>query len=203
MAELALIFSSSIWAVRHGYPMDRPAHWFFATDFWSYLVPAPRHFLFDILPPFHNVVTADVYSYLGLVMLGLLLYAAVNRVRVGATTSYWWLAMGVMLVISLGGAALVGSHEIPLPARWLRDYTPILSSIRVPGRLHLWVAICGALIAGAAAGHLAGRIKRPGLRGAALMASLALVAVADSCHYPYQRFPVEPMPGYYKKLLAS
>ena len=146
MAGLAVAFSGQIWAALHGVPLSRPASSGFdmaVTTAWNYLLPRPPHPLCSVLPGFHDAagVAGKIHSYLGMVTLGLVAYAAIRRVPIGRRTGYWWAITGLLLVLSLGPYLTVGTRKIGLPAHWIREYLLILRPIRVPGRFNLFVAV--------------------------------------------------------------
>jgi hypothetical protein len=61
------------------------------------------------------------------------------------------IALLISLTLSLGPELpLSGGATLPLPAKWLHDNAPLLGEIRTWSRLAMYVAICGALLAGVA-----------------------------------------------------
>ncbi len=202
---LAALFSNQIWALTHGFSMARP-DWEFAicrAPFWGYFVPSPSHWLGQFLP-FRTDIASEVGavpSYLGVVTLALIAYAAIARVRF-ARGAYWWAAFGVLFVLSLGAYARVGGIELSLPSAWLKAYFIGFRMIRVPARFNLFAAVAAAVVAGAALHHLLGRIPSPRGRRLAFGALTAL-ALADLRTVPYATIDVPPLPPCYAAVMAK
>ena len=70
-------------------------------------------------------------TYLGVVTLGLLAYAAACRVRF-ERAGYWWTCFAMLVVLSLGASATIGGRQRLLPGYFLRKHLLILDPIRVP-----------------------------------------------------------------------
>ena len=71
---MILLFANQIWALRHGFTLQRPDGEFLIcrAPLWGYLVPSPLHRLSRLLP-FDTYLMGDVGSvpsYLGVVTLG-------------------------------------------------------------------------------------------------------------------------------------
>jgi hypothetical protein len=203
---LIAIFSSQIWAARHGYPMDRPRSQFnsLGAPIWSSFVPSPRHALGRLaLPEFFEATgyasrMSECSSYLGVVTLALLAYAAVRRVRF-PRAGFWWSALVLTVVLSWGSHLQVGPARISLPAGWLYGVFPPFHLIRVPARFNLFAAVFAAVPASAALGDLLRRLKGPRLRNASL-AGCAVLMTADLSMAPFPTASIPPMPAIYREL---
>ena len=200
---LVVLFSNQIWALTHGFSMARPEAEFAIcrAPLWGYFVPSPWHFLSRALPFDTNLqaTPGSVPSYLGVVTLGLIAYAAASRARF-ARGAYWWATLGVLVVLSLGAYAVVGGHEVSLPAAWLKKYFVGFRMIRVPARFNLFASVAAAVVA--AAGFRQLLAKLPGSKSrAAVFVALSALAVADLATIPYQTVDVPPMPACYRAIL--
>ena len=209
LPPLALLFSGQIWAVAHGDSMRREFSQFayYKATLWGYFVPTPLHALGKRLP-------VDLYartghggtrlgegaSYLGLVAVGLLVYAAVRRVKF-PRSGYWWGALGLLVVLSLGASCELGGRSIPLPGRWLWDYVPVFQLTRNPARFNLLACQCAAVVAAAGLSSLLARIDRQSAR-LGLVAGLAVLAVLDLRVSSLTGIDVPPMPGYHRGLAS-
>ena len=108
---------------------------------------------------------------LGLALAGGLIGVLPGRLRRG-------LALGVLAgaILSLG-FKLSGLSWL-YPYRWLYEFLPGWQGIRVPGRLHTLTTLCLALLAGAGAAALAGRVRaRWGATAAGTGVGLACLAI--------------------------
>ena len=203
---LALLFSSQLWAAQRGYAMARPRSQFnqFGAPPWSSFVPSPLHALGRFLTPDLFEVTgyssrmSECSSYLGVVTLALLSYAAIRRLRF-PRRGFWWSVLLLMVVLSWGSQIQIGSTRISLPAGWIYGVFPPFHLIRVPARFNLFAAICAAVPASAALADLMGRIKRPAGR-AALTITFAVLTLADLSMVPFETSAIPPMPGIYREL---
>ena len=144
---MVLLFSNQIWALTHGFAMTRPESefWMLRAPLWGFLVPTPSHALSRLLP-FDTNVQADfgsVPSYLGMVTIALILYAAIFRVRFDRR-AYWWGLFALLLILSLGAHAKVGGLDVSLPAYWLKKYFVGFRMIRVPARFNLFASVAAA-----------------------------------------------------------
>lgn len=207
---LALLFSNQLWAVAHGDSMGREFSQFayYKAAPWAYAVPTPFHALGRLLP-------FDVYarlgygggrmgegaSYLGVVALALLAYAAVRRVRF-PRASYWWAALALLVVLSFGVSVEVGPYAVPMPGRWLWDALPVFRLTRNPGRFNLLACQCAAVIAAAGLAHLLARLKRPAAR-VGVVAALAVAVTADLRSNAFVGATVPPLPAYHRALMAA
>ncbi len=196
---LVLLFANQIWALTHGYSMARPdaEFWICRAPLWGYLVPSPNHWLSRAFP-FDTNVLADpgsVPSYLGMVTIALILYAAARRVRFDRG-AYWWAMFGLLLVLSLGAHARVGGLDFSLPAYWLKKSFVGFRMIRVPARFNLFAGVAAAVVAAAGLRDLLARLQVGPARVAAFGGITAL-ALLDLSTVPYRTIDVPPMPACY------
>ncbi len=184
---LMLLFSSQIWAIGHGYSMTRSTEEFntYAASFWGYIFPESPHLLCQVLPRFEQTdgIVLRVHSYLGVVTLFLLAYAAFHRVAF-PKGRYLWVTFAFLLVLSLGAFWQVGPYQIGLPAHWLREYCPAFRPLRVPGRFNLFAAVCASVIAAAGLRHLLSKMVHVRSRVWASLV-LTLVALVDLSTVPF------------------
>lgn len=207
---LLVVFANQLWAASHGHPMARPWREFriYGAPAWSYLTPTSFHALRDILP-FDLYAASGVAptmieraSYLGLVTLALVHYAAWNRVTL-PRRGYWWSLAAVLVVLSLGAGMRVGETEIGLPAGWLWRHVFVVRLIRMPGRFNLLVVLVAALLASAGLKHLRSRLARRWVRDGVTIA-LGVLLVADLSMVPFgARHVPPPEPNFYRELAAS
>jgi len=202
---MVVLFLTQIWAMTHGHTMARPDSEFAMcrAPLWSYAVPSPWHQLGKILPFDTNVTTemGACPSYLGLVTLALVAYAAVGRARF-SRASYWWAVLAVLVVLSLGSHAKIGGHDVSMPAAWLKRHFIGFRMIRVPARFNLFAAVVAALIAGAGLRQLLAGL--PGWRTrVAAFGLLASLALADLSVVPFSTVGIPPMPACYPAILAK
>ncbi len=203
---LAVLFSSHLWAAFHGYHVTRPKHDFFGfrAPPWGYLVPTPENALGKALVGVGYGVDAfggkvvETSSYLGVVSLALLIYAAARRVRF-PRAGYWWSALAMLVVLSLGGRATIAGHGVMLPTGWLWSGFPPFRLIRVPSRFNLFAVVAAAVPVAAGLRDLLGRLPGPAWRGVTL-AGLTAVLVADLAMVPFPTEAIPPLPGYYRDL---
>ncbi len=197
---LVVLFANQIWALTHGFSMARPDAEFAMcrAPFWGYFVPSPAHWLGRHLPFDANIAAelGSVPSYLGLVPLALIAYAAACRVRF-ARGSYWWAALALLVILSMGAHGRVGTWDVSLPAAWLKKYFVGFRMIRVPARFNLFASVAAAVVAAAGLRHLLARMPGPQARAAAFGALLALTLV-DLSTTPYATITVPPMPACYE-----
>ncbi len=202
---LVVLFSNQIYSLTHGHSMARPEAEFARcrAPFWGYLVPPPYYFLSRFLPFDTNVQieAGSVPSYLGVVTLGLIAYALLARVPF-PRRSYWWGVLALLVVLSLGAYARVGSVEVSLPAAWLKKYFVGFRMIRVPARFSLFAAVAACLVASAGLRHLLSKIPSRSAR-VGLVGFLALVALVDLSSVPYATLSIPPMPKCYQTILKS
>ncbi len=203
---LAILFSSQVWAAVHGFAMARPRSQFnqFGAPVWSSFVPSRLHWLGRTLTPDvfassgNSNRMSECSSYLGVVTLALLAYAAIRRVQF-ARSCFWWSVLGLMIVLSWGASLQIGSTRISLPAGWIYGIFPPFHLIRVPARFNLFAAICAAVPASAALADLMGRIKGPAARFLVITA-LGGLTLADLSMVPFETATIPPMPQVYRDL---
>jgi len=192
------VFSGHIWAKVQGYSLGRPRTEFdrFGAPLWGYLLPTSGHLLGGLMPVDLYTATGTVgeaVSYLGIVTLLMLHHAAVRRPSF-PRAGYWWAALGMLVLLSMGSHLRFGTHAVDLPGAWLWRSFFAFRLIRVPARFNLFVIVVAAVVAAAGLKHLLGRLDRhPRWRGVAL-AGVAALAVADlrTGHYDSARPPELP-----------
>jgi hypothetical protein len=203
---LTFLFSSQVWAAVHGFAMARPRSQFnqFGAPVWSTFVPSRLHLLGRTVTPDVFALTgnsnrmSECSSYLGIVTLALLAYAAIRRVRF-ARSCFWWSVLCLMVVLSWGASLQLGSSRISLPAGWFYGIFPPFHLIRVPARFNLFAAICAAVPASAGLADLMSRIK--GLSARHLMSvTLAGLTMVDLSMVPFETAIIPPMPRVYRDL---
>jgi hypothetical protein len=203
---LALLFSSQVWAAQHGYSMARTRLQFdqFGAPLWSSFVPSPLHALGKFVTPDLFAATgyssrmSECSSYLGIVTLALLAYAAMARLRF-PRAGYWWSVLALMMVLSWGSRLELGLMKISLPAGWIYGIFPPFHLIRVPARFNLFAAVCAAVPASVALADLMGRIARPTLR-VIYATGCAGLMLADLSMVPFETSIIPPMPATYRDL---
>jgi hypothetical protein len=203
---LAVLFSSQIWAAVNGHAMARPRSQFnqYGAPVWSTFVPSHLHFLGRTVTPDvfaltgNSIRMSECSSYLGVVTLSLLAYAAIRRVQF-ARSCFWWSVLGLMIVLSWGASLAIGSSRISLPAGWIYGVFPPFHLIRVPARFNLFAAICAAVPASAALADLMGRIKGSAARFLVLTTLTGLTLV-DLSMVPFETATIPPMPQVYRDL---
>jgi hypothetical protein len=208
VTALAAVFGNQLWAMANGYPIPRPISEFngYGSPIWSYLVPTVLHRLHAILPfdPYGAAgfgwSVGERASYLGVVTLVLIYYAAVNRVRFSRGT-YFWILTALLVVLACGASWEIGSWRITLPALWLKKTVVAFKMVRVPARFNLFVAVSASVLAAAGLKHLLERIPRRLWRVAACSA-LALVILADLSTNPFPSPSIPPIPRAYAHIRA-
>ena len=183
LAGVMLIYSAQIWMLLQGYPSDRPRIMFeiYAAPLWSYLVPTPWQRLGSLLPA--NAIEAygedpaTKMSYLGLVTIGLMVYAAIRRGGL-RHASFVWLAFAMMVMLSLGAPAKVAGWKVTLPAGWLWAVFPPIRMTRAICRFSMFAMVFGGVLAGGGLKLLLARLPGQGWR-VAVFAGLAIIAVVD------------------------
>jgi hypothetical protein len=204
---LAIAFLPQLWSLKHGWAIARPLAEFEqnAAPPWTYSTPTPLHALGRLLP-FDAYAAAGIRvtmieqaSYLGLLTLGLVFYAAVHGLSF-ARSKFWWAMLALLLILSFGASWQIGDWKIPLPAFWLKKSLFFFAMIRWPSRFNLLVAVVAALPASAALRHLRGRIPNRVGRGA-VTAALVAAAVADLSTLPFPNRTVPPIPPCYAEVL--
>lgn len=203
---IPLLFPAQIWAVVHGYSMERSRIHFeqFGTSVWNYLIPPPENCLmYLVLPPFWKTpgVGNRPTVYLGMVTLGLLGYAVARGVRF-RQSRFLWFSFAMFVVLSLGAYGSIGDYKVSLPADWLWDWFPPFRSLRVPARFGYFGAICAAVLAGGALRPLLERIRCRGIR-AVIIVGLVVLAVADLARVPFITRELPALPDCYAFLLRN
>ena len=202
---MIMLFSNQIWALRHGFNLQRPDGEFYIcrAPFWGYLTPAPLNRLSQWLPfeSFKMNEIGLVPSYLGVVTLNLIVYAAINRVKF-ARRGYWWTAFLMLLILSLGAHTWIGGYDVTLPAAWLKKYFIGFRMIRVPARFNLFAAIGAAVVASAGLHHLLSRFRTTGVR-MTVLGILGVVALLDLSDIHYGTATVPPIPPCYAAILKD
>ena len=208
LPALALFFAAHLWAAGNGYGVSRPRAEFdtFRVPAWGYLAPGPEHASARRLAPVTYGAAAfegrsiETSSYLGVVALGAMAWAALRRLPF-ARAGYWWSALAILVVLSLGGRLQVGGRDVLMPAGWLRAVFPPLSLIRVPPRFNLLTAAVAAVPVAVGLRDLLGRARRAGWR-IGLASALALLMVADLAMVPFPTDSIPPLPAYYRRMAA-
>jgi hypothetical protein len=197
---LLVLFSSQIWVVLQGdslaWPRDEFAR--YGAPLWGYAIPTFRNRLGALLPGNPTARLADWWersSYLGVVTLALLAYAAIVRVRF-PRAGYVWAALLLCVVLSLGATGKLGTREVSLPSAWLYELFPIYRSTRVPARFNLFAGVVSGVLAAAGLRHLLARFPRSGWRWL-VFGCLSSGAVADLAMVPFWRQPPPRMPACY------
>jgi hypothetical protein len=200
---LLIIFSNHIWAMAHGYALPRSFAEFksYSAPLWGYACPTGLHALGRRYPSSWWADSGlvpkmgECSSYLGVVALGLLAYAAAGRARF-RDGWYWWACLAMIVVLSGGTGWTILGHEITLPSLWLKKHFALFQLIRVPARFNLHATVLAALVAASGLHHLLAHLPRRWMRGAVL-AALSAVAVADLAMVPYFRSEIPAPPGCY------
>ena len=202
---MVLLFANQIWALRHGFTLQRPDGEFYQcrAPLWGYLVPTPLNRLSRLLP-FSTYLMNDVGaipSYLGVVTLGLIAYAAWHRVKF-TRGGYWWAVFLMLLMLSLGAHTWVGGYDVSLPAAWLKRYFIGFRMIRVPARFNLFATVGAVVVASAGLKHLLARYQTRRAK-LAMLAALGFVAIIDLGETPYNMVAVPPIPPCYAAILQN
>ena len=206
---LVFVFGNQLWAMSKGFPVPHPRSSFhsFSTPLWSYFAPTFAHRLYAILPfdPYaaanFGPALAERASYLGVVTLALVYYAAVNRVRF-SRASYFWLLAAILVLLACGASWQIGSFSISLPALWLKKTLFAFKMIRVPSRFNLFVAVVAALLAAAGLQHLLRRLPSRAWRIAVYSVACA-VCVADLSMVHFDSPTIPPLPRAYAAIRAQ
>jgi hypothetical protein len=169
---------------------------------WVYVMPPRFHLLGHLLPgglgAAGDARPPRGYDYLGVVCLALLGYAALRRVSFRGV-GYWWLALAVLAVLSLGGFWEVGRHRLILPMGWLQRTVFVFRELRGIDRLALLTSLPAAVLAAAAFRHLLLRVPSRAGRGALFAAAVAVV-VLDLAMVPFSRGRLPAVPPCYALL---
>ncbi len=208
-AGLALLFSSQLWAKSHGFPAARGRIEFarYWAPLWGYFIPTEQQPA-SALIPWHPYTKAafgasgvERSSYLGLVSIGLIAYAAARRVRF-PHSGYIWAAFAVAVVLSLGAFRPFRLEPVPLPADWLWRIFPPMRDLRVPARFNLFAVVFASVIAASGLSRLRRSIENPRLRQFALFGLFA-VTILDLSPPAYPGATPPPMPDLYRRIVAQ
>jgi hypothetical protein len=201
---LLLLFAPQWLGVLRGDGLDRSLREYarYGAPPWSYVTPTVRHGLARALgfdaDAGAGAQAVECASYLGVVSLALIGYAAVRRVAF-RDAAYWWSAVALLVVLSFGAYLRIGARRVDLPGLWLWQYAYVFRLIRAPARFNLLAAVGAAVVAAAGLRHLLDRFSRPGTRTLVCGALIAL-AVADLAMVPFGAAAVPPMPACYALL---
>ncbi len=212
LAGTMVLLSSQLWCLRYGIKIDRPRVEFetYHTQWYNYLVPTQVHTVRRLLKgaPYPDRVleetaTEESGSYLGLVAIALLVYAAACRVRF-PRVSFWWLVFGLLVILSGGASWKFGPITVGLPGGWLWDHVILFRLIRAPARFNLLASTVAAVLAAAGMRHFLARLGSRAARGAAISA-LVLFAVMDLSVVPYGGggLTLPPLPACYAFIKAQ
>lgn len=205
---LAILFSSQLWAKSHGLEGQRGRIEFarYWAPLWGYFMPTPEQRAEPLLPwrPYQRAefgqTTTERASYLGLVPLFLIGYAAVRRARF-ANAGFYWAAFGVAVVLSLGAFRPYDGEPISLPADWLWRVFPPMRDLRVPARFNLFALVIASLLAASGLSLLRKKIERPRVRQA-LVVGLFGLTILDLAPPAYPGVVPPPMPDLYRRIVA-
>jgi hypothetical protein len=203
---IALIaFSGQIWNLAHGLTMNRSRTEFehYGVPWYGYVVPTRFHRLGRLL----GVEAYDTLghpafecaSYLGMVILGLILYAAIRRVG-PRRPIFWWSVTLLLVVLSMGASTQLGPIRVTLPASWLHRYVFAFRLLRVPGRFNLFACVGAAVLAAAGLKDLLSRWPRPAVRWG-ICGFLTAIMVADLSMIPFNTQSHAAMPACYDRLV--
>jgi len=203
---VALLFGAQIWAWAHGFPMTRSKRLFdhFGAPPWSGFVPTSRHILGEKLAPrfFESVGFGDriteVSSYLGVVAVGLLTYAAMKRVDF-PRRGFWWSVLVLMIVLSWGTRQNLFGESVSLPAGWIYDVFPPFHLIRVPARFNLFAAAVAVVPVAAGLRELVGNRRWLVVR-VGLLVSLAGLTLVDLAMVPFPTAVIPDPPSFHADL---
>jgi hypothetical protein len=200
---LGIIFGNHLWAMAQGYALPRSFAEFqeLSAPLWSYACPVGMHALGRLYPStwyadsgLANRVN-ECCSYVGVVTLLLVAYAAAFRVRFRQAW-YWWACLVLLVVLAGGTGWTVAGFRITLPGLWLKRHFILFRTIRAPARFNLFVAVVAGVVASCGLKHLQARLPSRWMRGAVL-AVVMVAAVADLAMVPYYRAEMPPLPGCY------
>lgn len=205
---LAILFSSQLWSKSHGFQGQRGRIEFarYWAPLWGYFMPTPQQRAEPLLPwhPYRDAefgqTGTERSSYLGIVPLLLIGYAAARRVKF-ANSNFYWAALGVAVVLSLGAFRPYGLEPVSLPADWLWRIFPPMRDLRVPARFNLFAAVLASLFAASGLSLLLRKIERPRLRQLAVVGLFA-VTILDLAPPAYPGTVPPPMPDLYRRIVA-
>lgn len=205
---LAILFSSQLWAKSHGSQGQRGRIEFarYWAPLWGYFMPTPEQRAEPLLPwhPYRNAefgqTGTERSSYLGIVPLLLIGYAAARRVRF-AHAGFYWAAFAMAVVLSLGAFRPFQGEPVSLPADWLWRIFPPMRDLRVPARFNLFAVVLASLLAASGLSLLLRKIERPRVRQA-LVAGLFGLTILDLAPPAYPGVVPPPMPDLYRRIVA-
>jgi hypothetical protein len=205
---LAILFSSQLWAKSHGFQTQRGRIEFarYWAPLWGYFMPTPQQRAEPLIPwhPYRKAEFGQTgmerSSYLGIVPLLLIGYAAARRVRF-ANAGFYWAAFAVAVVLSLGAFRPYHLEPISLPADWLWRIFPPMRDLRVPARFNLFAAVLASLLAASGLSRLLRRIEQPRLRQLTIVGLFA-VTILDLAPPAYPGIEPPPMPDLYRRIVA-
>jgi hypothetical protein len=198
---ILVLFSSHLWAITHGFTLERSRAEFsnYGAPLWGFLAPTTRHLFGSLLgfDPYQSLGLSAMerVPYLGVVTVILLPYAAALRSGL-RRASYIWLTFALLTVLALGASWKVGAREISLPSSWLWDIFPPYRMTRVPARYGLFIGVPAGILAAAGMKDLLARLPGKTLR-ALVFGGLTAVAVADLAMIGFPKCPLPKMPGCY------
>ena len=205
---LAILFSSQLWAKSHGLEGQRGRVEFarYWAPLWGYFMPTEQQRAEPLLPwrPYGSAdfgqTATERASYLGIVPLLLIGYAAFRRARF-ADAGFYWAAFAGAVVLSLGAFRPYDGEPISLPADWLWRLFPPMRDLRVPARFNLFAVVFASLLAASGLSLLLRKIERPGARRAAI-AGLFGLTILDLAPPAYPGVVPPPMPDLYRRIVA-
>ncbi len=205
---LAILFASQIWVRLHGFQAQRGRIEFtqYWAPLWSYFMPTELQRAEPLLP-WHPYRTAEFgesaierSSYLGIVPLALIAYAAARRVRF-RHAGYYWAAFALSIVLSLGAYRWIHEQVIWLPADWLWRIFPPMRDLRVPARFNLFAAVLASLLAASGLASLLRTIERTRLRQL-LIVGLFAATILDLAPPAYPGIEPPAIPDLYRRIVA-
>jgi hypothetical protein len=205
---LAILFSSQLWARSHGLEGQRGRIEFarYWAPLWGYFMPSLEQRAEPLLPwhPYRDAEFGQTglerSSYLGIVPLLLIAYAAARRVKF-ANAGFFWAAFALSVVLSLGAFRPFHLQPVWLPADWLWRIFPPMRDLRVPARFNLFAAVFASLFAASGLARLLQKFERPRLRQITV-ASLFGLTIFDLAPRVYPGVVPPPMPDLYRRIVA-
>jgi hypothetical protein len=205
---LAILFSSQLWAKSHGLEGQRGRIEFarYWAPLWGYFMPSVQQRAEPLLPwhPYRDAEFGQTglerSSYLGIVPLLLIAYAAARRVKF-ANAGFFWAAFALSVVLSLGAFRPFHLQPVWLPADWLWRIFPPMRDLRVPARFNLFAAVFASLLAASGLARFLRTIERPRLRQITVGGLFALT-ILDLAPRAYPGVVPPPMPDLYRRIVA-
>jgi hypothetical protein len=198
---ILVLFSGHIWALAHGFGLERSRAEFgnYGAPLWGFLAPTTRHLFGKLLgfDPYQVLGPGapERVPYLGVATVVLLPYAAALRSGL-RRASYVWLTFALLAVLALGASWKLGRWEVALPSSWLWDVFPPYRMTRVPARFALFVGVPAGVLAAAGLRDLLQRLPGRAWQ-AAVFAGLAVLAVGDLAMVGFPKSRIPRMPGCY------